>query len=83
MDLRVKEILKSKGMNLQDLADKMGIHRVSLSKSINGNPTLETLRAIANSLDVDLIELFKSTDKWQAFYTELEGKRDLAGYIKK
>lgn len=58
MKLSVKEICKKKGLTIQDLADKMEMKRESLSRAINGNPTLETLEKIASALDVDISELF-------------------------
>jgi transcriptional regulator with XRE-family HTH domain len=56
--LRIKEILKLRGMTMMDLAERLGINRVTLSSSINGNPTITTLEKIANILEVDLAELF-------------------------
>ena len=47
MNLRVKEICKEKGITIQELADNMEMKRESLSRAINGNPTLETLEKIA------------------------------------
>lgn len=58
MKLSVKELCKEKGLTIQDLADKMEMKRESLSRAINGNPTLETLEKIANALEVDITELF-------------------------
>lgn len=58
MKLSVKEICKKKGLTIQDLADKMEMKRESLSRAINGNPTLDTLERIASALDVDISELF-------------------------
>lgn len=56
--LRVKDILKSKGITINDLANTMNVNRVTLSNIINGNPTLETLQKIAMHLEVNLAELF-------------------------
>ena len=61
MKLSVKEVCKEKGLTIQDLADKMEMKRESLSRAINGNPTLETLERIANALEVDVPELFTSS----------------------
>lgn len=55
---RIGEILKSKGMTQTDLAEKIGISRVGLSKAINGNTTIATLRKIAAALGVSVPELF-------------------------
>lgn len=58
MNLRVKEICKEKGSTIQELADNMEMKRESLSRAINGNPTLETLEKIATALGVNISELF-------------------------
>lgn len=63
MKLSVKEVCKEKGLTIQDLADKMEMKRESLSRAINGNPTLETLEKIASALEVDITELF-----WTFFF---------------
>lgn len=64
MGLRIKEILKEKGQTQKDLAQRMGVAEISLSRSINGNPNLETLQKIADALEVEISELFapKETD---------------------
>lgn len=58
MSLRIKEILKGKGMTQKELAQKMGVAEISLSRSINGAPTLTTLEKIADALGVEVSELF-------------------------
>ncbi|THG66284.1 XRE family transcriptional regulator [Bacteroides faecichinchillae] len=58
MIMRIKEVCKEKGITVSQLAEKMGIKQESLSRAINGNPTLETLEKIASALDVDVPELF-------------------------
>lgn len=59
MALRIKEVIKEKGLSVQELAEKMGISRVGLSQHINGNPSVEVLERIAAALDVSVIELFE------------------------
>lgn len=58
MELRVKEVIKAKGLTMQQVADVLGITRDTLTRNINGNPTIETLERIANALEVDITELF-------------------------
>ena len=65
MNLRVKEICKEKGITIQELADNMEMKRESLSRAINGNPTLETLEKIATALGVNITELFDQPKKTQ------------------
>jgi len=62
-ELRIKEILKQQGKTMQDLADQIGINRVNLSNSLNGNPTLERLKQVADCLNVNVKDLFKETNK--------------------
>lgn len=59
MNLKIKEIIKSKGETIQSIAEIIGINRVSLTNSINGNPTLETLEKIAEALGVKITDLFE------------------------
>lgn len=59
MKLRIKEIVKQQGSSLGELSEKMGIARESLSRAINGNPTLDTLTKIADALNVHITELFE------------------------
>lgn len=59
--LRIKEIAKNKGITITELAEKLNITQTTLSRTINGNPTLETLLKIANVLDVDVRELITPT----------------------
>ena len=59
---RIKEILKEKGITISNLAEQIGTTQTSLSRALgdNGNPTYETLNKIANVLNVEMSELFKS-----------------------
>ena len=57
-EFRIAEILKERGMTQIDLAGQIGISRVGLSKAINGNTTITTLRKIAAALGVTVPELF-------------------------
>lgn len=58
MALRIKEIAKSKGMTMAEIAEIIGITPITLSQSLNGNPTLSRLTEVANALGVDVGELF-------------------------
>ena len=60
MELRVKEICKEKGIQMQELAEKLGITRITLTRNISGNPTIETLEKIASGLGVPVSELFEA-----------------------
>lgn len=61
--LRLKEILRQKGMSGKSLAETVGITETSLSRIINGDqqPRFELLLQIAEALDVDIRDLFIPT----------------------
>lgn len=58
MTIRIKELLKEKGISQKELADKLGITVVGMSKILNGNPKIDTLEKIASTLEIELWELF-------------------------
>lgn len=60
--MRVKEILKEKGITAKELANRLSLSEGALSQSLNGNPTLERLRQIADALEVPITELFAASD---------------------
>ncbi len=62
MKFRILELCKEAGINQTELADKIGLSRVGLSKAINGNPTISTLEKIADALDVPVTELFEKSN---------------------
>ncbi len=55
---KVKELCREKGMTIKQLAEKMQIAPESLSRAINGNPQLSTVRKIAEALGVSITDLF-------------------------
>lgn len=57
----IKEILEAKGMSQRELADKVGITEVTLSRYINGNrvPKAPIAMCIARALGVDVEEIFE------------------------
>ncbi|MFG6341395.1 MAG: helix-turn-helix transcriptional regulator [Alistipes sp.] len=67
MELRIKELCKEKGLTLQQVAEYMGVNRVSLSNSINGNPTIGTLEKVAAALNVEIVDLFAKRGDFVAF----------------
>ena len=64
MELKVTECCKSKGMTLQDLADRLGIARSTLANTlVKKNPTLETLEKISKALGVSVFDLIGEEDQ--------------------
>lgn len=69
--LRIKQLVKEKGMTMAEVAKKLDINPVNLSSAVNGNPTLSTLTKIAEVLNVEVIDLF-----------ERENKTSVNGFVK-
>ena len=57
----VKELCRIQGITLKELAQRIGIAPESLSLTLNGNPQLSTLEAIASNLGVNLSDLFSTS----------------------
>lgn len=60
---RIKDILKEKGVTINELAEKMGINRVTLSTQINGTANIASYEKIATALDVPMWQLFASPEE--------------------
>lgn len=66
---RIKEILKEKGLTVNQLADMLEKSRQALSKQIQGKMLVETAQRIAEALDVPMWQLFASPE-------EVKGEED-------
>ena len=84
--LRVTELAKEKGMTMADIARTIGITPINLSASLNGNPTLSRLIAVADILGVSVSDLFEDDDFLVQGYIEFAGHiykvRDLGDLMK-
>ena len=72
MKLRILDICKQAGITQKELAERIGLSAVGLSKAINGNPTKDTLEKIASALNVKITELFEEPTNING-YIELDG----------
>ena len=62
---RIKEVLKEQGITINELADKIGISRVTLSTQINGTANIVSYEKIATALNVPMWQLFASPEEVQ------------------
>ena len=62
---RIKDILKEKGITINELAEKMGLNRVTLSSQINGTANIVSYEKIASALNVPMWQLFASPEEAQ------------------
>ena len=58
--MHIKDILKQKGLKQNDLADRLGINRVSLSRILSNKNDMRvsTIRKIADAIGCDVAEFF-------------------------
>ncbi|WP_308547444.1 helix-turn-helix transcriptional regulator [uncultured Parabacteroides sp.] len=61
--LRIKEAIKEHGTTINEVSEKMGISRFTLSTHINGNPSTEILLRIADAIGCPVTELFEHPNK--------------------
>lgn len=54
----IKAVIKEKGYTIEQVASKMGVTRVTLSQTLSGNPSLSTLRRIAEAIDCSVGDFF-------------------------
>lgn len=82
MSLRVKEILRQKGISQKDLAENTGLSIVTVNKIVqNGNPTVDSLEKVAKYLEVSIKELFDGEDESNLYIKEGESFKKI-GSIK-
>lgn len=84
--LRLRELLKEKGLTGKDLAEKVRVTEASISNLVKGDsiPRKDLLLNIAGVLDVDVRELFNSTREMnkETLYAYRDGKYVPIGEIK-
>lgn len=61
--LKIKEIMQEKGISVAQVSEKLGATRQSLYRCLNGNPTMNRLKEIADILDVSPKDLFNDEKK--------------------
>lgn len=61
--LKIKEAIKEHGTSINEVAEKMGISRFTLSTHVNGNPSTEILLRIADAIGCPITDLFEQPKK--------------------
>lgn len=67
MALRIKELCKEKHITMAEISERIGINPVTLSQSLNGNPTLSRLQEVADILGVSVPDLFEQPVSKQVY----------------
>ena len=62
--MHIKDILKQRGLTQNELADRLGINRVSLSRLLSdkNDMRISTMKKIADSIGCDVAEFFSPAD---------------------
>ena len=63
--LHIKETLKQRGLKQNDLAERLGINRVSLSRLLSdkNDMRISTIKKIADAIGCDVAEFFTPADQ--------------------
>ncbi len=72
MDIRLKDLCQLRGITQKELALKLGVTEMTLSRASKGNTSMSLLEKIAKSLSVEVWELF----------TEVRDKSEFMALIK-
>lgn len=54
----IKNVIRKKGYTMEQVAEKMGITRITLSQSLSRNPTMNTLQRVADAIGCKVGEFF-------------------------
>lgn len=85
--LRLKEVLKEKGISGKNLADSVGVSENTISFIATGKtqPRFDLLLQIAETLDVDVRDLFNPTKETETetLYVNRKGQFVPIGVLKK
>ena len=62
--LKIKEALKQRGLKQNDLAERLGINRVSLSRLLSdkNDMRISTIKKIADAIGCDVAEFFSQVE---------------------
>ena len=62
--LQIKEAIKQRGLKQNDLADRLGINRVSLSRLLSdkNDMRISTIKKIADAIGCDVSEFFSPAE---------------------
>ena len=79
-EIKVKDILRERGLKMYQLAELMGISPESLTRALQRNPQYSTLKSIANALNVSVRDLFVEGD--ESLKSIVRGTVDVNGKVR-
>lgn len=72
--MQIKTIIKAHGLTQADVAARMSVSRIALVQQINGNPTVGSLRKMAEAIGCKVSDFFADEESGQPERAELNGK---------
>ena len=70
----IKGIIKAKGFTIQEVADKIGVNRVTLTLTLQGNPTYKKIKDIADAIGCDVMDFFKDEAEHQELINDSQNE---------
>lgn len=67
-------MIKAKGYTIQEVADKIGVNRVTLTLTLQGNPTYKKMKEIADAIDCDVMDFFKDEAEHQELRKDFQNE---------
>ena len=67
-------MIKAKGYTIQEVAEKIGVNRVTLTLTLQGNPTYKKMKVIADAIGCDVMDFFKDEAEHQEQKKEEQAK---------
>ena len=61
--MQISKVIKQHNKTIQEVADAIGVSRPTLAATIGNNPTVKTLRNIAQVLDCNISDFFEDEYK--------------------
>ena len=77
--LRIKELMKDKGISREKLAEEVGVTKASISSMASGKntPSIKVLLKMAEVFDVDIRDLFNPTKPMAITASEILEAKEL------
>lgn len=80
--MQIKTIIKAHGLTQADVAARMGVSRIALVQQINGNPTVGSLRKMAEAIGCKVSDFFDDEESGQTDAISLDGETAEIGGVR-
>lgn len=80
--MQIKTIIKAHGLTQADVAARMGVSRIALVQQINGNPTVGSLRKMAEAIGCKVVDFFADEESGQTDAISLDGETAEIGGVR-